>query len=136
MNPATPWLGLAVVALMAGSFGVGWHAKGVSIDAGKAKSAQSETKAVVADVKQQATAQHATAVVEQGKTLGVAVEQSKIRDRESATKQEIEHATFQPARPSPAAVACPDPGATPEFVRLYNAAARGEPAVAGSATTR
>ena len=130
------YIALAIVLALTLGFAGGWHAKGVSVDAGKTKTAQAETKAVVADVKQQATEQHDAAVAEQGKTLGVAVAQNEIRAHEAATKQEIAHAVFQPAPINPAAVDCPDPGATAEFMRLYNAAAAGKSEAAGAPAAR
>lgn len=126
---------VVAIALLAIGFGAGWHAKGVSVQAKQGKTAQAETKAVVADVKQQATAQHDQAVAEQHKTLAVNVEQSTIREHESATKQEIEHAVFTPAPPANP-VDCTDPGASAEWLRLYNAAAAGSPAPAAASTAR
>lgn len=126
------------IALLAIGFGAGWHAKGVSVQAKQGKTAQADTKAVVADVKQQATAQHAQATAEQGKTLALDLEQHRIHANDLAIQLEIPHATFEPAPVAAGGepVACPRAVGSPEFMRLYDAAARGAPAAASTAATR
>jgi hypothetical protein len=128
---------IAVVIAAAAGFGTGWHAKGVSVAAGQTKTATAQTKAVIADVQKQDVAQHADALAQQAKTFDLNNQQDGIRTYGMSLQQEIDHAVFLPyAVPGkPVMVTCPDPDATAEFVRLYNAAAAGQPSPAAAATT-
>src|SRR5574337_1222522 len=123
-----------VVALACG-FGAGWHAKGVSMAAAKAKAAQADTQAVIADVARQAQDLHAQQLAEQGKTAALNTDLTNIRVEASALDVEIAHAPLE--TPPPAAgkpAVCPDPVGAAEFLRLYNAAARGGAPAAASTT--
>lgn len=135
---------LGVVLALALGFGAGWHAKGVSVTAGEAKTARAETQAVITGVTKQAADQHAGQVVEQGKSIALGAEQAGIRSTGDKLQQEIDRAPFIVTAPPiviatpTASISCPDdPVGSDDFVRLYDAAARGaDPAVAASTTTR
>ncbi|CAM5590878.1 hypothetical protein [Rhodanobacter lindaniclasticus] len=126
---------LVAIALLVCGFGAGWHAKGVSVTAALAKAAQADSRAVVADVARQAQDLHAHAVAEQGKTAALNTKLTDIRVEASTLDVEIAHARLEP--PPPAAgepAVCADPVGGAEFLRLYNAAARGgAPAAASTA---
>lgn len=131
---------LAAIALAILSFGIGWHAKSVSVDASAMHAAQAETKAVVADVTKQGEAQHAAAVAEQGHTIALGIEKVAIRSGADTIQSEINRAQFTVSAPVIAlgpttiASACPDdPVGSDEFVRLYNAAAKGADSTAAAA---
>jgi len=143
--PRIAYEALAIVLALAIGFAFGWHAKGVSVEAGQTKTARAETQTVIAGVKQQAADQHAGQVAEQGKSIALGAEQVGIRATGDKLQQEIDRATFSLptpaivlAQPSVAAIHCPDdPVGSDDFVRLYNAAARGaDPAAAGTTGAR
>ncbi|KLD65436.1 hypothetical protein [Dyella japonica] len=125
---------VVAIALIAVGFGAGWHCKGVSVTAGQVTEAKAEVQDVVQQFQDQGAEQFAYLKVQQHQTLTLAADQGAIRATAEATKQEIQHATFHPA--SAPAAACPEPLRSPEFVRLYKQAARGNPAVAGSTAAR
>jgi hypothetical protein len=135
---------LAAVLLLAIGCAAGWRAKGVSVAAGQTATARAETQAVVTGVNKQAAAQHADQVAEQGKSVALGAEQAGIRATGDKLQQEIDRAPFTITVPNitiatPAtSISCPDdPVGSDDFVRLYNAAARGaDPAAAGSAGAR
>lgn len=138
---------LGLVLALAIGFAAGWHANGVSVTAGQVKTARAETTAVVAGVTKQAAEQHAAGVVEQGKSIALGAEQAGIRATGDKLQREIDRAPFIVTAPpiviatpsaSSASISCPDdPVGSDDFVRLYNAAARGaDPATAGTTTTR
>jgi hypothetical protein len=135
---------LGVVLALALGFAVGWHAKGVSVTAGQATTARAETQTVIAGVNKQAAEQHAGQVAEQGKSIALGAEQAGIRATGDKLQQEIDRAPFTITAPNiivatPAvSISCPDdPVGSDDFVRLYNAAARGaDPATAGTAGAR
>ncbi len=139
------YLLLGSVLLMMIGAAIGWHAKGISVQAAERTAAHAETQAVIAGVTTQAAAQHADQVKEQGKSLALGIDQAAIRATGDRLQQEIDRAKF-PIQP-PAVVlgatvvhvGCPDdPVGSAEFVRLYDAAAQGagDPAAAASATAR
>lgn len=138
------YLILAAIVAIALGFGIGWHAKGVSVTAGQAKTARAETAAVVDGVNKQAAEQHAGQVVEQGKSIALGAEQTGIRAAGDKLQQEIDRAPFHVTAPNiviatpTVALSCPDdPVGSDDFVRLYDAAARGaDSAAAGSAAAR
>ena len=133
----------AVLAVVIG-FGFGWHAKGVSVESGQVKTARAETQTVITGVKQQADEQHKAQVAEQGKSIALGTEQAGIRATGDKLQQEIDRATFHVTAPNitiatpTVALSCPDdPVGSDDFVRLYNAAARGaDPAAAASTGAR
>lgn len=135
---------LGGVLLLAIGFTGGWHAKGVSVAAAEMIAAHAETKAVVAGVNAQAAAQHVDQVKEQGKSIALGIDQAAIRATSDHLQQEIDRAKFNVKPPAIVLgatvvhVGCPDdPVGSDEFVRLYDAAARGDdPAAAASAATR
>lgn len=136
---------LGGLLLLVIGFLIGWHAKGVSVKAGQVNVAVAQTKAVVTGVTQQATAQHAAQVVEQGKSVALAADQSGIRTAGADIRLGIDNADFKSFEPivtaeKPAvAVVCPDtdPVGSDDFVRLYNASASGaDPAAAATTSAR
>lgn len=143
--PRLGYEALALILALAIGFMGGWHAKGVSVTAGQAKTARAEASAVVAGVNQQVAAQHAGQVAEQGKSIALGIEQAGIRATGDKLQQEIDRASFSfptpriiVAQPAVATVRClDDPVGSDDFFRLYNAAARGaDPAAAGTAGAR
>jgi len=135
---------LAAVLALALGFTSGWHTKGVSVAAGQTKTAHAETQTVITSVKQQADEQHKAQVAEQGKSIALGTEQAGIRATGDKLQQEIDRATFRVTAPNivvatpTMALRCPDdPVGSDDFVRLYNAAARGaDPAAAASTSAR
>jgi hypothetical protein len=135
---------LGVVLALVIGLGAGWHAKGVSVAAGQTKTARAETQVVITGVKQQADEQHEAQVAEQGKSIALGTEQAGIRATGDKLQQEIDRATFHVTAPNivvatpTMALRCPDdPVGSDDFVRLYNAAARGaDPAAAASTSAR
>lgn len=123
---------------------LGWHFKGQAIDAAAMKGAKAETQAVIAGVNKEAAAQHADAMVEQGKSVALGIDQVDIRKTTDSMQAEINRAQFNFPAPTivagktTIAVACPpDPVGSEEFVRLYDAAAFGaDPATSASTSTR
>lgn len=135
---------LGLVIALAIGFGIGWHAKDVSMTAGQAKTAHAETKTVIAGVNKQATEQHAAAVVEQGKSIALGNVQAGIRTTGDRLQAEIDRAPFKITAPNiviatpTLSISCPDdPVGSDDFMRLYNAAARGaDPAAAAGTGAR
>jgi hypothetical protein len=136
---------LGVVLALGLGFAVGWHAKGVSVDAAGAKTSRAETQSVVDGVNKQAAAQHGDQVVEQGKSVDLGLAQNGIRATGDKLQQEIDRAPFTFPTPrvviattSNVSIRCPDdPVGSDDFVRLYNAAASGtDPAAAASTAAR
>lgn len=135
--PTWAWLVLAIV-LGTGGFATGWHAKGVSVKAGEVTLANKTITSINDGVNKQAAAQSAQLTAEQGKSLALQVEQNRIHAAGQTIQLEIADAQFNPA-PLGAGdhpVGCPDVTGSAEFVRLYNASARGSPATATSASAR
>ncbi|MGC1550521.1 MAG: hypothetical protein WA777_18520 [Rhodanobacter sp.] len=130
------YIALALVLALAAGFATGWHAKGVSVTAAQSKAEKAQTTAIVAGVNKEAAAQHTQLVAEQGKTLALDSTQQDVRSNGVTIEKEINHAIFIPYEVPSAAVSCPDPAASPQFVRLYNAAAAGNPAAAASTSAR
>lgn len=138
------YLLLGAVVLLVIGFASGWHAKGVSVAAGATKAAHAETQAVIASVNTQAAAQHVDQVKEQGKSIALGVDQAAIRATGDRLQQEIDRANFNVQPPSVVLgatmvhVGClDDPVGSTDFVRLYDAAARGDdPAAAASSAAR
>ena len=142
--PRIAYEALAIVLALVIGLAGGWHAKGVSVAAGQTKTARAETQAVITGVKQQADEQHKAQVAEQGKSIALGTEQAGIRATGDKLQQEIDRATFHVTAPNivvttpTVALRCPDdPVGSDDFVRLYDAAARGaDPAAAASAGAR
>lgn len=135
--PGWAWLALAAV-LAVGGFATGWHAKGVSVTAGEVKTANTTITTITDSVNKQAAAQSARLTAEQGKSLALDLEKNRIHAAGEVIQLEISNAQFNPP-PLDAGnhpVVCPDVTGSAEFVRLYNAAARGSPAASASATAR
>jgi hypothetical protein len=135
--PVWVWLVLAIV-LTTGGFATGWHAKGVSVKAGQVTLANKTITTITDGVNKQAAAQNAQLTAEQGKSLALDIEKNRIHAAGVSIQLEIADAQFNPpaldAGNHP--VVCPDVTGSAEFVRLYNAAARGSPAAAASTRAR
>jgi hypothetical protein len=135
---------LAIILALAIGLACGWHAKGVSVEAAQTKTARAETQTVVTGVNKQATEQHSAAMVEQGNSIALGIDQAGIRATGDKLQQEIDRAPFTITAPNiivatPAvSIRCPDdPVGSDDFVRLYDTAASGaDPAAASTAGAR
>jgi hypothetical protein len=129
---------LVAVALLVTGFGAGWHAKGVSVTADQVKASNQTIAAITDSVTRQAAAQSAEMAGEQAKSLALDIERRRLASTGFNIQLEISHAQFDPAPPAAGAapMVCPRATASPEFMRLYDAAAAGSPATAASASAR
>lgn len=141
MSTATWWLVAILFALVAG-MGIGYEIGSGLAAKSEVATASKEAKTVVKDVDQQAAAQHAKELAQQQASQQLAVDQSTLTDWDHTIHLEIDNAQFQSKDlPPPVGIApacsAPDPVRTPDFVRLYHAAAVGEgPAAAASTSAR
>ena len=132
------YIALAAIALLVAGFGAGWHAKAVSVTAGQVKASNQTIAAITDSVTRQAAAQSAQLAGEQAKSVALDIAQRRIAAGGVSIQLEISHAQFEPAPPAAGAehAACPRATASPEFMRLYDAAAGGSPAAAAGAAAR
>lgn len=124
------WRFVLAIALLVGGFALGWYEKGVHVTAGQARQATTD----LASIEQQAAKQSAQLqqhlVDEQAASTELLIAQRRLRDAGATLRLEIRHALFTSSTPS-----CPDPLDSPEFYRLYNAAAAGAASTGGTSAT-
>ena len=120
---------VAAIALLAIGFAVGWNEKGAHVAAAETHQARDQVHDITQQVQQQAADLQHRLEHEQAASLELLIAQRAARAAGAAIRLEIRYATF--TSPSPG---CPAPLDSPEFYRLYNAAAAGAvgPAPAGS----
>jgi len=113
------------IALVCGGFAAGWHWKGVSVDAASARGDRQALTDLTADVNQQISHNTAQLQAQQDESAQLIAQQRLVRSNGADIRLEISHAVFTPAEPLGIAASCPDPSGSAEFVRLYDAAAKG-----------
>lgn len=118
---------VAVLAAFAGGVGVGWRAGHAGASDRAAEQAQAQTRDLVADIERQVTARQAQLQAQLVASTALLATQRAIASRADMVREDIRHAVFVVPLPAD------DPVGSPEFVRLYNAAAR---AGTGAAATR
>jgi hypothetical protein len=121
------------LSLLVGGFLSGWYEKGVHVRASQAKDAVRQVKDITDSVNQQATALQARLQREQDASVVLLTQQQATRAASADIRLEITHADLSTPGVEPS---CPDPVGSPEFARLYQRAARLDPAPARSSGAR
>ena len=121
------------MAIAALAFCLGWYERGIHVQAKQARQAIADLASVQHQVADQSRQLQRQLSDQQAASTELLIAQRRMRDAGATLRLEIRHASFTSSTPS-----CPDPLDSPEFYRLYNAAAAGagDSAPSGSARSR
>jgi hypothetical protein len=124
------------LALLVAGFLSGWYEKGVHVRASQAKEAAHQLTDIADSVNQQATALQNRLQREQDASVALLAQQQASRVASADIRLEITHADLSTPVAPGVEPSCPGPVGSPEFARLYQRAARLDPAPARSSGAR